>query len=171
MIKNPLLWAAIMAIIFLAFKREEILKPVAPSPTPNKTETLTPSAAVKPVTTQSTVDGELMQDIVQTEQTLPRIEDLSELSEEEAHERQAANNRLGKTIGQVAEKGKALAARRAPTIEFFLRCAEDSKIAEAARALCWWKLTNKINEWKVFIPLADAKVPMDVQRLAASMNP
>lgn len=167
MIKNPIFWAGILAIIFLVLRRDEIT-PVASPPTPPPVK---PAAMPMAPEKSAGTALELAQEFSTAQAALPLKAEVEKMHDEEVHHLRELNNRLGKAVGELSEAANQDPRRREQTLQFFLRCAEDSEIIDSARALCWWKLTNKINEWKVFIPLSDAKVPLDIQRLAASINP
>lgn len=166
---NPILWAGLCAVIFLVWKREEVLSPVpkAALPSASSVQRAHPPAAAPTSAAADEVRAELVTAIA----ALPRKRDLARMAPEETHDLRALNNQTGALVGTLAEKAQNSPQRRKATLEFFLQCAEDAEIAQSVRALCWWKLTNKTNEWKVFVPLSEAQVPMDIQALAASLNP
>lgn len=168
MMKNPVLWACIMALLFFVWKREEIFSPTSPTPAipapqqqpgpPTQAMPLMPPPIQPPAET-SEFSG-----------ALPTRDEMAHLTDDEVHHQLPQNNRLGAQLASLIQQANANPALRTQTLKTVLHCAENDEILRSARALCWWKLTNKLNEWKVFIPVADAKVPLEIQRLAASID-
>lgn len=165
MMKNPLVWATIFALLFLVWKKDEIIdskKPSLPSQDTSVKEIKTTSAPQAEISPHGSAS-------IAT-QKLPLKMDLSLLTEQEVHHMREWNNQTGKIIGELVQNAQQTPPLREATLRLFLQCAEDAKITQSARALCWRKLTNKINEWKVFVSIADAKVPLKIQRLALRLN-
>lgn len=162
MMKNPLVWASIFALLFLAWKRDEIVTSKINVSSPQEVKT-------KIALSENTTDQ--FQDLgpIATQDILSK-QDLPYIREHQAHNMRYENNKTGKIIGRLVQRANEKPGLRKVTLNYFLQCAEDQNLPQSTRALCWWKLTNKIIDWKVFVPISEAKVPMNIQHLAMNLN-
>ncbi len=131
----------------------------------SKTEVPPPSTIVIAAgTTENSTSLQL--ELSEALQTLPTLEEISDLKEEEVHHTPEIVMNAGTKIGELITAANDEPTRREETAKFFLSCAEDEDVVASIRALCWKSLTRKIPEWKVFVPIAEAKVPMEIQALS-----
>lgn len=101
---------------------------------------------------------------------LPTLENLQDLSDEDVHATPVVVKDGGVLVGQMLEAAIQNPERREETLHFFLECAESPTLVPAIRAVCWNKLLTQIAEWKIFVPIADAKVPNDIKSLAMKLR-
>jgi hypothetical protein len=100
---------------------------------------------------------------------LPTSKDLQNLDEEEVHHTPDIVIEGGMMVGNLIEKAEQDPKRREETLGFLKACAENPDVLPQIRAVCWNKTLAQIPEWKIFLPISDAKVPEDIQNLASKL--
>lgn len=113
-------------------------------------------------------------DDLQTELTsvmneLPSKEDLQNLSEEDVHMTPEIVTEGGMKIGRLIDKADKDPVRREATLSFLKGCTENEEVIPQLRALCWNETQNQIQDWQIFIPISDAKVPEDIKSLSSKL--
>lgn len=137
--------------------------PIRPTPT----ETLAAKKLEQPL--DKKINEELQAELDQVMEKLPTNDQIRDLSAEEVHHTPQAIKQGGVLIGTLLSRAQQEPERRKDSLKFLLQCAENDELASSVRALCWNSLLNKVTEWKIFIPLADAKVPSQIKSLASKL--
>lgn len=122
-------------------------------------------APVAPPEEKDSVTDELADAITE----LPTLGDLKNLDPEELHHTPEIVLEGGMLVGKMIEKAEVEPTRREPTLHFLKTCAEDPEVVPAVRAVCWKKTLTQIEAWKIFLPVADAKVPDEIKSLAVKL--
>lgn len=138
---------------------------------PQPTAVLKPSPTA-PVTTRSASDPKVAwkTELNEKLKKLPRRESLKNLPLNKIHHTPQLLTDGAKVIGDVWEQAEADPQKREETLRFMLSCAEQTETLTSLRAVCWRKLTDGITTWKLFIPLAQARVPDKIQELATQLT-
>lgn len=121
---------------------------------------------------ESNIDPEIIdfsEEAQKTLTTLPRIDELQALSEEEVHHTPKILRESGEKVASMIEKAEKTPKLRQETMKMLKSCAESADAAPSIRALCWNKLLKNIPRWKIFVPLMDADVPQDIKDLASRL--
>lgn len=122
-------------------------------------------APIAPPEQKSSVTEELADAMTE----LPTLGDLKALDEEELHHTPEIVLEGGMLVGKMIEKAEVEPTRREATLQFLKTCAENAEVAPQVRAVCWRKTLAQITEWKIFLPITDAKVPDDIKELASKL--
>lgn len=101
--------------------------------------------------------------------SLPIMDDLKNLSEEEVHHTPEIIKDGGEVIGRIHEDAENDATKRPDAMSFFKKCVEDQQIVTAIRAVCLNKIYKLIPEWQIPVPLTDAEISKDVLELALKL--
>lgn len=145
-------------------KNQEIIKENSPD------ISIIDSDEVKIVTTEkSVVSKSIKEELDNSLKDLPTMGEISNLSEEEVHHTPSMIRDGGAILGKIHAKAESDPARRPETLSFFKECAEDEEVVPALRAVCWNKVMTLIPEWKIFLPISDAKVSDEVKNLASQL--
>lgn len=111
----------------------------------------------------------IQEEFVDVMNELPTAGDLQNLDKEELHHTPEIVLEGGMMVGRLIEKAETDLKRREPTLGFLKSCAENAEVLPQIRAVCWKKTLSLIPEWKIFLPIADAKVPEDIRTLASQL--
>lgn len=116
------------------------------------------------------LDQSAFQDLLDQEfKSLPTIDDLKNLTEEEVHFTPEAVKDAGGVIGLIQNEAENDPAKRASAMNFFKRCAEDQELVPAIRAVCLNKTLKLIPVWKIPVPLSDELISQEISDLAAKL--
>lgn len=113
--------------------------------------------------------NQLAEELSQKMKALPKVSDLKDLTDEEVHHTPMMVKEGGILIGRLHEAAQVNPKRREETLKFFKSCAENDELLPAIRALCWKRTTSQIVEWKIFLPISDAKVSEEIKALATKI--
>lgn len=98
--------------------------------------------------------------------SLPTLDDMKELSADEVHHTPEVVIESAREIGKMIDAAEKNPELREKTVKFLLECAESSNVVASIRAVCWKNTMNGVNNWKVFVPMSEAKVPDNIKNLA-----
>lgn len=113
--------------------------------------------------------NQLAEELSQKMKALPKVSDLKDLTDEEVHHTPMMVKEGGILIGRLHEAAQVNPKRREETLKFFKSCAENDELLPAVRALCWKRTTSQIVEWKIFLPISDARVSEEIKALATKI--
>ena len=102
--------------------------------------------------------------------TLPTIDDLQQLTDEDVHYTPELLKDAGGVIGQVQDEAQMEPAKRIPAMHFFKKCAEDQALVPAIRAVCLNKVYSLIPTWEIPVPISDALISPEVSDLASKLR-
>jgi hypothetical protein len=142
-----------------------------PAPSAQAASTPAPEvASVTPVAGGIGAASSWKEELKTALKALPRREKLQELPAHKIHHPPRLLTDGARVVGEIWEKAERDPHKRVGALEFLLACAEDDGTLLALRAVCWRKLTDGIISWNLLIPLAQAKVPDNIQELATQLN-
>lgn len=98
--------------------------------------------------------------------SLPTNDDIKDLSPEEVHHTPELVLESAREIGKMIDAAEKNPELREKTVRFLLECAEASNVVASIRAVCWKNTMNGVTNWKVFVPVSEAKVPDNIKNLA-----
>lgn len=98
--------------------------------------------------------------------SLPIIDDLKNLSEEEVHHTPEIIKDGGELIGRIHEEAEKDSTKRIDAMSFFKKCVEDQQIVTAIRAVCLNKIYKLVPVWQIPVPLSDSEISKEVLELA-----
>jgi hypothetical protein len=158
--------------VVIVYERDAPSGPVSeagPVPTPMPSR----SADVSPTPIPSSVipgaDPKIQEELKEVLNDLPTMEEIKDLPEAELHHTPHAIKDGGLKIGKVISEADTTPSRRGDTADFLIKCAEKESLMPAIRAVCWHQLMKKVPEWKIFVPVSDARVPDDIKRLSTQL--
>lgn len=112
---------------------------------------------------------QLEEELFEKMKALPKVSDLKDMTDEEVHHTPMMVKEGGLLIGRLHEAAQVNPKRREATLKFFKNCAENDELLPAVRALCWKRTISQIVEWKIFLPISDAKVSEEIKALATKI--
>lgn len=115
------------------------------------------------------ITNKLEEELSEKMKALPKVSDLKDLTDEEVHHTPMMVKEGGILIGRLHEAAQVNPKRREVTVKFFKSCAENDELLPAVRALCWKRTTSQIIEWKIFLPISDARVSEEIKALATKI--
>lgn len=98
--------------------------------------------------------------------SLPTLDDMKDLSSDEVHHTPEVVLESAREIGRMIDAAEKNPELREKTVKFLLECAEASNVVASIRAVCWKNTMNGVSNWKVFVPVSEAKVPDNIKNLA-----
>lgn len=98
--------------------------------------------------------------------SLPIMDDLRNLSEDEVHHTPEIISDGGELIGRIHEEAEKDSTKRSDAMSFFKKCVEDQHIVTAIRAVCLNKIYKLVPEWQIPAPLSESEISKDVLELA-----
>lgn len=118
---------------------------------------------------QSFDQSEFQDFLDQQFKTLPSIDDLQGLPEEEVHYTPEVIKDAGGVIGRIHDEAENDPAKRLAAMHFFKQCAEDQEMVPAIRAVCLNKILKLIPVWQIPVPLSDELISQEITDLAAKL--
>jgi len=139
---------------------DDLPRPETSLTTEQQSESLqkAPNVIIKPTVNQNQFESYF--------KSLPIIDDLKNLSEEEVHHTPEIIQDGGELIGRIHQEAENDSTKRIDALSFFKKCAEDQQIVTAIRAVCLNKIYKLVPEWKIPTPLADSEISSEVLELA-----
>ncbi|HLT21889.1 MAG TPA: hypothetical protein VKZ84_00530 [Bacteriovoracaceae bacterium] len=101
--------------------------------------------------------------------SLPTIDDLKNLTEEEVHHTPEIIKDGGELVGVIYDEAQKDPTKRVDAMNFFRKCAEDEKVAVPIRAVCLNRVYKLIPEWEAPVPLIDSKISDEVLDLSMKL--
>ncbi|MFA5584334.1 MAG: hypothetical protein WDA09_08975 [Bacteriovoracaceae bacterium] len=101
--------------------------------------------------------------------SLPTIDDLKNLTEEEVHHTPEIIKEGGELVGTIFDEAQKDPTKRMSAMNFFKKCAEDDQVAIPIRAVCLNRVYKLIPEWEIPVPMSDSKIPDEVLDLAMNL--
>lgn len=98
--------------------------------------------------------------------SLPTLDDMKDLSADEVHHTPEVVLESAREIGKMIDAAEKNPELREKTVKFLLECAESADVVASIRAVCWKNTMNGVTNWKVFVPMSEAKVPDNIKNLA-----
>jgi hypothetical protein len=98
--------------------------------------------------------------------SLPIMDDLKNLSEEEVHHTPEIIKDGGEVIGRIHEEAENDPSKRIEAMSFFKKCVEDQQIVTVIRAVCLNKIYRLVPEWQIPAPLEEAEISDEVLKLS-----
>ncbi len=122
------------------------------------------------LTREQSLDQSKFQDFLDLEfKSLPTIDDLKNLTEEEVHFTPEAVKEAGGVIGRIQDEAENDSSKRIPAMNFFKNCAEDQELVPAVRAVCLNKTLKLIPIWQIPMPLSDELISHEISDLASKL--
>lgn len=101
--------------------------------------------------------------------SLPTIENLKALPEEQLHHTPEIILNGGALIGRIEDQAQQNPSARKEAMRFFKECAEAQNIALPLRAVCLRKIHKLIPDWEIPVLLSNEKISPEVLELSKEL--